>query len=146
MTQTTERATRQETEDIKAALRFIPAPELSMILEGLHGEERSYFSGIIGRLVGTLKSMPTSYQTDGQGQAAVAHLHYFKGGSDWWITELDAGSEDDEEPGHQRQAFGLADLGYGAELGYIDIEELVANHVELDLHWTPRPLSEIKHS
>ena len=79
-----------------------------------------------------------------RGQAAVAHLHYFRGGSDWWITELDAGSEDDEEPGQQRQAFGLADLGYGAELGYIDIEELVAAGVELDLHWTPKPLSEIR--
>jgi len=57
---------------------------------------------------------------------------------DWYITEKDMGDE-------QIQAFGLADLGMGfPELGYISIEELVENGVELDLHWTPKTLAEVK--
>lgn len=44
----------------------------------------------------------------------------------------------------QHQAFGAANLGYGAELGYISIEELKENNVELDLYWTPKPLSQIE--
>jgi hypothetical protein len=38
----------------------------------------------------------------------------------------------------------LADLGYGAELGYISIEELIKNSVEIDLHWKPITLKELK--
>jgi hypothetical protein len=30
------------------------------------------------------------------------------------------------------------------ELGYISIEELVANGIELDLYWTPKTLAEVK--
>ena len=42
------------------------------------------------------------------------------------------------------QAFGYADIGYGPEAGYISIEELLENDVELDLYWTPRPWGEVK--
>lgn len=44
----------------------------------------------------------------------------------------------------QLQAFGLADLGYGGELGYISIVELLECGAELDLHWTPQTLAEVK--
>ena len=44
----------------------------------------------------------------------------------------------------QHQAFGLADLGMGAELGYISIVELLENGAELDLHFVPRTLEQIK--
>jgi hypothetical protein len=80
----------------------------------------------------------------------VAYLHYFAGGqANWYITEKDKGCPDDEDYGGpggppQQQAFGLADLfGDGGELGYISIAEILANRGELDLHWTPKPLSEI---
>ena len=42
----------------------------------------------------------------------------------------------------QLQAFGLADLGYGPEYGYISIEELLENGVELDFHYRPRTVAE----
>lgn len=61
----------------------------------------------------------------------------------WWLTELDADGT----------AFALCDLGMGfPELGYVDINELsqVRGHlglpVEIDMYWTPRPLSEVRAS
>ncbi|MEQ1916574.1 MAG: DUF2958 domain-containing protein, partial [Gallionella sp.] len=83
-----------------------------------------------------IETMPKTYQTDRQDDPVV-YLHYFKGGCDWYITELDFEAE-------QLQAFGKADLGMGfPELGYISIVELLECGVELDLHWPVRKLSEI---
>jgi hypothetical protein len=48
---------------------------------------------------------------------------YFTGGCDWWIVEKDS----DPDHAGQAQAFGIADLGMGAELGYISIPELLEN-------------------
>ncbi len=88
----------------------------------------------------TITTMPKTYETDGQGDKALVFLHYFSSGSDWWITERDC--EED-----QLQAFGLVCLNGDremAELGYIDIEELGREGVELDLYWQVKPLSEVK--
>src|SRR3989442_851268 len=73
-----------------------------------------------------------------KGDAAIVYLHYFNGSMDWYITEKDM------EAGGQHQAFGLADFGDGGELGYISIVELIRNHVELDLYWTPCTLAHIR--
>jgi hypothetical protein len=81
-----------------------------------------------------------TYETDGQGEAALVQLHYFNGNSDWYILELD-------KDGILDEAFGWMVLGGDlqfAELGYVSINELCANGVELDLHWTPRPLATVK--
>ena len=75
------------------------------------------------------------YEQGGKGDAAIVHLHYFTSSGDWYITERDTSVA-------QHQAFGSADLGYGPELGYISIAELIANGAELDIHWTPRTLGE----
>lgn len=74
--------------------------------------------------------MPTVL--DRKPKEPTYHLHYFFRGCDWYIQEKDIDSEDG-----QIQAFGLANLGYGFELGYISIQELVENGVELNLHFTP---------
>jgi hypothetical protein len=87
--------------------------------------------------------MPKTYEQDGQGEHATIHLHYFTAGADWYITEKDAETAD--EPG-QHQAFGLADLGYGAELGYISLVEILASGAEIDLNWTPKSIGELKRS
>ena len=42
------------------------------------------------------------------------------------------------------QALGLANLGYGGELGYISIQELIDAGVELDVYWTPKTIGAIK--
>lgn len=84
-----------------------------------------------------IEKMPETYQTDGQGDEAIASLHYFRGGMDWYIIERDMMPE-------QLQAFGLANLGHGGELGYINIEEITKYGAELDLHWTPKTIEQIK--
>lgn len=46
----------------------------------------------------------------------------------------------------QIQAFGSANLGRGAELGYISIAEITECGAELDLHWTPCTLASLRKS
>ena len=110
-------------------------------------------------LASRIAKMPGTYETDGQGRAAIAHLRYFlpsagslggehsrrgvSAGSSpaWYITERDKSADDGDG---NAQAFGLADLfADGGELGYISIPELLENGAHLDLSFTPKPLSAI---
>ena len=108
------------------------------VIAGLMGEEWQFFADKMKELAGVIAAMPKTYDQDGMGDSAVAHLHYFRGAADWYITEKDM-----EGKGTQ-QAFGLADLGYGGELGYISIEELISAGVELDFHFSPKTIGQIK--
>lgn len=97
------------------------------------------FDDIINELGETITNMPSTGETDGQGKDAIAYLHYFKGGSDWYITEKDSEKK-------QLQAFGYVVLNGDyqfAEFGYISIEELKQMGVELDFHWKPKSIREI---
>ena len=100
-----------------------------------NSEEKAYFVEMIDKLSKHIDQMPVTYETDEQGMQALAQLHYFKGCMDWWITEKDIEG--------RTQAFGWADLGSGGELGYINIDSLTQNGVELDLYWTPKPLADV---
>lgn len=115
---------------------FIGTAQLSVIGELCRGEEKQFFFDKLVELADTVQTMPVTYGTDGQGDQAVVQLHYFTQGCDWYITERDCESE-------QLQAFGKADLGYGGELGYISLVEILECEAELDLHWTPKKLAEI---
>ena len=126
---------------VEKMMQFMGASQRRAIYEGLKGEERDFFVEKLREIAHTFDTMPKTYEQDGLGMMeAIAHLHYFKGGMDWWITERDS----DQDGEGQIQAFGLADLGYGGELGYISIAELIQNGVELDLYFTPCKLSELK--
>jgi hypothetical protein len=116
--------------------RFISTAQLQAISSLCDGEEKQFFYDKLVELANIVETMPVSYATDGQGNQAIVHLHYFTAGADWYITERDVETE-------QLQAFGLANLGYGGELGYISIVELLKCGAELDLCWQPRKLSEI---
>ena len=70
----------------------------------LHSKERRFFNDALGKLCTELMHMPVTYEQDGAGMNAIAHLHYFNHNSDAWITELDVLTE-------QRQAFGMISLG-----------------------------------
>lgn len=130
-------AQQAETRNELFLLRdFIGANQRSVLSSYLRGEEASYFAGKIRDLTNTIRLMPKTYDTDGQGSAALVRLHYFIGGMDWHITERD------REP-EQLQAFGSANLGHGGELGYISIAEIIRHGAELDLHWQTIPLSKI---
>ncbi|CAM3834843.1 hypothetical protein VRRI112168_02265 [Vreelandella rituensis] len=43
----------------------------------------------IQELANTVSSMPVTYEQDGLGDQAIAYLHYFMGGADFFITEKD---------------------------------------------------------
>lgn len=91
------------------------------------------------------KELPELYSQDGKGMEAIAVVHYFSpfSGWDWYGTEFDG----------EDTFFGLV-RGFERELGYFSLRELSevkvsiggieVPAVERDLHWTPRPLSEIE--
>lgn len=121
---------------------FISRGQYAAIAQALRGEEASHFRAKIAEYANRIATMPRTRDTDGQGGDAIAHLHYFIGGCDWYITERDIGDADDAIPGEQLQAFGMADLGC-PELGYINLSEALRHGAELDLYWTPKPLRAI---
>lgn len=85
-----------------------------------------------------LADIPPLYGTENVPVSEkVVHLHYFIGGCDWYIVELDPA---------ERLAFGWAELLPGCgEWGYISLAELESvtagpfdQPVERDLHFTPQ--------
>ena len=118
---------------------FIGTAQTWAIVNGCKGEEREFFKDKILEMAQVIAAMPKSYETDGQGKEAVAHLHYFTGSWDWYITEKDV----DSDGKGQIQAFGMVD-GYECEMGYINLKEVTRAGAELDLHWTPCTLRQIK--
>lgn len=127
--------------------QFIGENQLACMRDACRGEEGQYFRDMITNLKKTIAGMPKTYETDDMLTIdKVATLHYFKGGSDWYIIEKDAGSPDDPEQGIQRHAYGFACLNGdtdNAEFGYIAIDELIHYGVELDLYYTPERITAI---
>ena len=120
--------------------QFIGEQQMAAIRAACRGEEGEYFRAMLFALKNKIAAMPKTYETDGQGDEAVAVLHYFYLGSDWYITERDMEEE-------QYQAFGCTCLNgdrYCAELGYINLVELLKCGVELDLYYTPETIGAIR--
>lgn len=122
-----------------SGLRHFLGPVQSRVLATLcvRSEEAPFFTQKVRDLAQLVESMPRIYEQDGKGDEAVAHLHYFLRGADWYITERDTTDE-------QLQAFGLVDLGYGPELGYVSLEEITACGAELDLYFTPTAIAPLR--
>jgi hypothetical protein len=120
---------------------FIGVSQLCALQSCLNGEEGQFFLSLLKELEDKILHMPKAYETTEQGMDALVSLHYFQGGSDWYIVEKDSSDE-------QLQAFGYACLNgdkINAEMGYINIEELIKYNVELDLYWTPTALRNVMH-
>ena len=121
--------------------QFIGKSQLAAIIYYKnHGEEKDFYKNLLIDLTKHINTMPKTYETGEQGDAALIQLHYFNGGSDWWILERDIEDE-------QLQAFGFACLNgdtHCAELGYISIQELITHNVELDLYYHPQTLGQVK--
>lgn len=125
-------------EHVKILKGIMSPSQLSVIANGCRSEEKSFFFEKLAELANTFNTMPKTYEQDGKGDQAIAYLHYFRGTMDWYITEKDMEAE-------QHQAFGYADLGEGfGELGYISLIELSEIGAELDMHFTPKTLAEVK--
>jgi len=120
-------------------IHFIGTNQLCALQSSLTGEEGQYFLSLLNDLKDKIFKMPKPYETTEQGMDAPVSLHYFQGGSDWYIVEKDSSEE-------QLQAFGYACLNgdkLNAEMGYINIEELIKCNVELDLYWEPTALRNV---
>lgn len=122
--------------------QFIGTGQLKVMGDGCRRREGQYFRDKIVEMAQIIEGMPLSYETDGLGMEAVVQLHYFIGSWNWYITEKDV----DKDGKGQIQAFGFVDSGegFGPELGYISIKEIIRCGAELDLHWTPCTLRQIK--
>jgi hypothetical protein len=129
---------------------FMSTQQKRCVRDLLKGEEGDFFAHKMIELARIVETMPKSYEQSGKGDEAIVSLHYFAGGAgNWWITEKDAGCPDDEVAGEQHQAFGLANFyggptDHGAEIGYISIAEIIANDGQIDFHFQPRTLRELK--
>ena len=127
---------------MKIARPFLSFSQFRIMANLVKGEEGEFFARKFVEFADTVTAMPKSYDTDGQGDDAVVHLHYFFRGSDWYITERDREGKGTE------QAYGHTILNGDiemAETGYVCLDEILQHNVELDLHWKPRTLGEIKH-
>ncbi|MEO7326505.1 MAG: hypothetical protein ABIW82_16925 [Dokdonella sp.] len=128
--------------DAAAALRtlrgFLSQQQLRAIDAGCWSDDRQFFYDKLVELADIVRTMPKTYEQDGKCEEAIAYLHYFSAGADWYITEKDLERE-------QHQAYGQADLGHGPECGYISLVELMTHGVELDFHFSPKTLAEINH-
>lgn len=139
-----EPATQQDVLAILEKVKpFLSPSQLSIMGDATRGEEGQYFKDKFMEIAKVIDTMAKTYETNGLGDSAEVSLHYFKGDSHWYITEKDV----DKDGEGQIQAYGYAvlngDLQF-AESGYINIAELTKYGVEMDLHWTPRPLAKVK--
>ncbi len=60
--------------------KFIGREQSYAIRTAGKGEKGEYFKKMMTDLEQTIAKMPKSYETDGQGDEAMATLHYFKNG------------------------------------------------------------------
>lgn len=131
---------RQASAIMQVVRPFLSKGQMAAMTKCARGEERAFFLKAFIDVSEQITRMPKTYEQDGKGDQAVAYLHYFFRGSDWYITEKDM------EDG-VTQAYGYAVINGDddmAECGYINIAEIVSAGAELDLYFTPRTLAEIK--
>lgn len=127
----------------KSVKAFMPVMQQKAIV----GNEEVW--DVIYRLKKIIDEMPVTYQTeDTTLDEKMVWLHYFYGGSDWYIVEKDMGDFRGQKDPVQHQAFGYSILNGDhqmAEWGYISIEELKStNKIELDFYFQPIKFGELK--
>jgi hypothetical protein len=129
---------------VRTLVRWMPRIQHLAVLQYARSAESMWYLERCQDLCEIIDTMPGTYDQDGLGRQAVAYLHYFRGGCDWWILETDTGAAGDLPEAYQTQCYGWASIGGDhPEPGYISIPELLAAGAELDLHFTPTRISDI---
>jgi len=125
--------TMKETKKIeftKEALKVIPDHQLRYLKSTNFAE----MEDAINTINDAVLSVPSLYEQD-EVTDKMIYLHYFLGNQDWYVTEYSRNSG---------EMFGYANLGYGAELGYMSLSDFTKNgKVELDFYFDPQLGSEI---
>lgn len=125
---------------------FMSPRQSNAVSELMRGEEGSFFIAKMIELDQRITDMPVTYEQN-EVSDPIVYLHYFMGGSDWYITEKDMEGKGTE------QAYGYACLNgdmMNAEFGFISIDELCSlvirgfMTIDLDFHFDPTPMSVIK--
>jgi hypothetical protein len=119
---------------------FVSDSQIQVLKQMSKGPEHESATEIINRLIDTFDTMKETYQTEDIPESdKIVSLHYFLGGSDWYIVEKDVLPEQYQSFGYARLS-GMEDL---AEWGYISLQELIDNNVELDFYWRPKKFKDI---
>lgn len=124
---------------------YLPPQQRRTIEGNFTGEEGEYFCDLSADLMEQIMLAPVTYQQRDE-KDPIVHAHYFGHNYDTWIIEFDKGDPDEPDDRGQHQAYGycrFAHMPECAELGYVSIPELMENNIELDFHWTPKPLSQV---
>ena len=139
--------------------RFMGWPQWASLQSLMSGSEESeFFQGVAADLAQRIEAMPVIGGQEDSDAAQTVYLHYFLGASDVWVLEKDVGGQIDiAQFGHLEKdvgggveqvfAFALLNADYQmAELGYVDLSELLLLGFELDFHFSPKPLAEVRES
>lgn len=139
MDSTKPKTKKNKPEFTDKAKKLVPKNQLSALQEIKYREQDE----AVANVNENVSLVPDLYGQDKKGKEAVAYLHYFLGGSDWYITEYN------EE---EYTAFGFVVLNQDwqmAEFGYISMQELTKSmplnrpSIELDFYWEPATINEI---
>lgn len=119
--------------------RFMGVSQREAVRSFLRGEEGDFYADKMIHLAGLIEAMPRLYATETLGDDAPVTLRYFHGSATWYAIER----EDKVEQGNT--LFAYASLwGQDWELGYTDLDEIIEAGAELDFHFEPRPLGQVK--
>lgn len=116
---------------------YLSRSQAAAMRAGVGGEEGGYFQQLFLTLVEQMEALPPLYHYEATGAVPMANLHYFRGGSDIYVSESE---------GPHGVSFGFSCLNGDyqmAELGYLFIPEIASAGFELDLHYTPEPLDAV---
>ena len=121
----------------KVKSKLIPSQQIQFLNEI---EDPLESRDMLSNVVKAYQHIPSLYKQDGKGNNAVAYLHYFVGGIDWWVTEYDRSTG---------KMFGLSNLNNDWTLGYFDVSFFKDNELspfqkpELDFYFKYQTINEI---
>lgn len=130
--------------------RFMPRSQWLAVKDYMlpTNEEAPWFHQKMCDLAFLIDHMPRvgdQVQLGSKIEEHIVHLHYFRGSTDIYISELDPGAEGDTEECFMGQCFGYGDLfGTGGEFGYFSIPEITKAGTELDFHFTPQSVTQLQ--
>ena len=122
---------------MEARNKLVPSQQVGFLMEM---EDPMESRDMLSNVVKAYKDIPSLYKQDGKGHNAVAYLHYFVGGVDWWVTEYDRSTG---------KMFGLSSLNDDWTLGYFNVSFFKNNDLsplqkpELDFYFKYQTLNEI---